>query len=54
MIRNLLIDELTKTLQDMVPQEHIDFARKILSDHGVPIEHSGADAYVSGKTTILR
>ena len=31
-------DELTKTLQDMVPQEHLDFARKILSDHGVPVE----------------
>ena len=38
-------DELTKTLQDMVPQEHVDFARKILSDHGVPVEGSGADAF---------
>ena len=27
---NLSADELTKTLQDMVPQEHVDFARKIL------------------------
>ena len=34
-------DELTKTLQDMVPQEHVDFARKILTDHGVPVEGSG-------------
>jgi NAD(P)H-dependent flavin oxidoreductase YrpB (nitropropane dioxygenase family) len=42
---NLSADELTKTLQDMVPQEHVDFARKILSDHGVPIEGSGADAF---------
>ncbi len=42
---NLSADELTKTLQDMVPQEHIDFARKILSDHGVPVEGSGADAF---------
>ena len=42
---NLSADELTKTLQDMVPQEHVDFARKILSDHGVPIECSGADAF---------
>jgi NAD(P)H-dependent flavin oxidoreductase YrpB (nitropropane dioxygenase family) len=42
---DLSADELTKTLQDMVPQEHIDFARKILSDHGVPIEGSGADAF---------
>ena len=37
-------DELTKTLQDMVPQEHLDFAKKILSDHGVPVEQSGEDA----------
>ena len=37
-------DELTKTLQDMVPQEHLDFARKVLADHGVPVEHSGEDA----------
>src|SRR6476659_2989971 len=42
---DLSADELTKTLQDMVPQEHVDFARKILSDHGVPIEGSGADAF---------
>ena len=28
----------------MVPQEHLDFARKILADHGVPIERSGDDA----------
>src|SRR3712207_2139989 len=38
-------DELTKTLQDMVPQEHADLARRILSDHGVPVEDSGADAF---------
>ena len=29
---------------DMVPQEHLDFARKILADHGVPIDHSDDDA----------
>ncbi|MET0899450.1 MAG: nitronate monooxygenase family protein [Mycobacterium sp.] len=34
---NLSTDELTKMLQDMVPQEHLDFARKILTDHGVPL-----------------
>ena len=34
---NLSVEELTKTLQSMVPQEHLDFARKILTDHGVPI-----------------
>jgi NAD(P)H-dependent flavin oxidoreductase YrpB (nitropropane dioxygenase family) len=33
----LSADELAKSLQDMVPQEHLDFARKILTDHGVPI-----------------
>jgi NAD(P)H-dependent flavin oxidoreductase YrpB (nitropropane dioxygenase family) len=34
---NLSADELAKMLQDMVPQEHLDFARKILTDHGVPL-----------------
>ena len=33
---NLSAEELTKALQSMVPQEHLDFARKILADHGVP------------------
>jgi NAD(P)H-dependent flavin oxidoreductase YrpB (nitropropane dioxygenase family) len=33
----LSADELAKTLSDMVPQEHLDFARKILTDHGVPL-----------------
>jgi NAD(P)H-dependent flavin oxidoreductase YrpB (nitropropane dioxygenase family) len=32
--------ELTDTLRSMVPQEHLDFARKILADHGVPVEDS--------------
>ncbi|BCO35805.1 nitronate monooxygenase [Mycobacterium heckeshornense] len=31
-------DELKKTLQAMVPKEHLDFARKILADHGVPVD----------------
>ncbi|EUA35664.1 nitronate monooxygenase family protein [Mycobacterium xenopi 3993] len=31
-------DELKKTLQAMVPKEHLDFARKILTDHGVPVD----------------
>jgi NAD(P)H-dependent flavin oxidoreductase YrpB (nitropropane dioxygenase family) len=35
-------EELTKMLQDMVPQQHLDFARKLLSDHGVPTD-SGED-----------
>src|ERR1700710_1497654 len=30
-------DELAKMLVDMVPQEHLDFARKVLTDHGVPL-----------------
>ncbi len=29
-------EELEKQLQSMVPQEHIDFAQKLLADHGVP------------------
>ena len=33
---NMSAEELTKTLQHLVPQEHLDFARKILTDHGVP------------------
>ncbi|HEU4362961.1 MAG TPA: nitronate monooxygenase family protein [Mycobacterium sp.] len=40
----LSAEELTKSLQAMVPQQHLDFARKILADHGVPVEHSDEDA----------
>lgn len=29
-------DHLEQSLMDMVPQEHIDFAQKLLADHGVP------------------
>ena len=29
--------ELTKMLQAMVPKQHLDFARKLLTDHGVPV-----------------
>jgi len=29
-------DELAQMLRDMVPQGHLDFARKLLHDHGVP------------------
>ena len=35
---DLSTEELTKMLQDMVPQGHLDFARNLLKDHGVPIE----------------
>ncbi|MBM4509569.1 hypothetical protein GS421_10415 [Rhodococcus hoagii] len=34
---NLSADELTKMLQSMVPQATLDFGRKILTDHGVPL-----------------
>ncbi len=34
---DLSADELAKMLVDMVPQEHLDFARKILTDHNVPL-----------------
>ena len=29
---------------EMVPQEHLDFAKKILADHGVPIDDSDKDS----------
>ncbi|QKT12263.1 nitronate monooxygenase [Rhodococcus sp. W8901] len=38
---NLSADELTKMLQSMVPQETLDFARGILTDHGVPTPADG-------------
>ena len=34
---DLSAEELTKMLQDMVPQGHLDFARNLLLDHGVPL-----------------
>ena len=37
-------EELTKMLQDMVPQGHLDFARKLLADHGVPLADGGRGA----------
>jgi NAD(P)H-dependent flavin oxidoreductase YrpB (nitropropane dioxygenase family) len=40
---DLSADELTKMLQDMVPQAHLDFARKLMLDHGVPIPDEGED-----------
>ncbi|MEZ0364506.1 nitronate monooxygenase [Mycobacterium sp. pUA109] len=41
---NLSAEELTKTLQAMVPKEHLEFGRKILADHGVPVEDSADNA----------
>lgn len=40
---NMSTDDLTKMLQDMVPQRHLDFARGLLKDHGVPLPDSGED-----------
>ena len=37
-------DELAEMLRTMVPQGHIDFAKKLLADHGVPVEQSDGDA----------
>jgi NAD(P)H-dependent flavin oxidoreductase YrpB (nitropropane dioxygenase family) len=40
----LSAEELTKMLRSMVPQEHLDFAKKILADHGVPVDDSDESA----------
>ncbi|TCN43877.1 NAD(P)H-dependent flavin oxidoreductase YrpB (nitropropane dioxygenase family) [Rhodococcus sp. SMB37] len=40
---NLSADELTKMLQSMVPQETLEFARGILTDHGVPVPKGDDD-----------
>ena len=37
-------EHLTKMLQDMVPQQHLDFAKKILADHGVPTGDADSNA----------
>ena len=37
-------DELAEMLKKMVPQQHLDFAKKILADHGVPTAAADADA----------
>src|SRR3954451_7750109 len=36
-------DELADLLRKMVPQQHLDFARKILTDHGVPVADDGTE-----------
>ena len=41
---HLSAEELAKSLRAMVPQEHLDFAKKILADHGVPIDDSDEDS----------
>jgi NAD(P)H-dependent flavin oxidoreductase YrpB (nitropropane dioxygenase family) len=37
-------EELTESLRSMVPREHLDFARRILADHGVPVDDSNQSA----------
>lgn len=39
----LSADELTTTLQSMVPQGHLDFARNLLRGHGVPLPEGEDD-----------
>jgi NAD(P)H-dependent flavin oxidoreductase YrpB (nitropropane dioxygenase family) len=41
---HLSADELKKTLQSMVPRGHLDFAKRLLADHGVPVDDSGENA----------
>jgi NAD(P)H-dependent flavin oxidoreductase YrpB (nitropropane dioxygenase family) len=41
---HLSAEELEKTLQSMVPQEHLDFAKKLLADHGVPLDDGSESA----------
>jgi NAD(P)H-dependent flavin oxidoreductase YrpB (nitropropane dioxygenase family) len=36
-------DDLTKMLQDMVPQGHLDFARELMTSHGVPLQEGEDD-----------
>lgn len=40
---NLSAEELAEMLRKMVPQQHLDFARKLLTDHGVPLPDDGSD-----------
>ena len=37
-------EELAEMLKKMVPQQHLDFAKKILSDHGVPTADADSNA----------
>lgn len=36
-------EELAETLRKLVPQEHLDFGRKLLADHGVPVDEGTDD-----------
>jgi NAD(P)H-dependent flavin oxidoreductase YrpB (nitropropane dioxygenase family) len=39
----LSAEELTRMLRSMVPQQHLDFARSILTEHGVPVPDDGTE-----------
>jgi NAD(P)H-dependent flavin oxidoreductase YrpB (nitropropane dioxygenase family) len=40
---DLSAEELADALRKMVPQDHLDFAKKILADHGVPVDDADED-----------
>ena len=40
---NMSGDDLAEMLRSMVPQAHLDFARNLLVDHGVPLPEAGDD-----------
>ncbi|HET6966367.1 MAG TPA: nitronate monooxygenase family protein [Acidimicrobiales bacterium] len=40
---DLSADQLADMLRSMVPEGHLDFARKLLTDHGVPLPEAGED-----------
>ncbi|OBH15321.1 nitronate monooxygenase [Mycolicibacter terrae] len=37
-------EELAESLRKLVPQEHLDFGKKLLADHGVPVENADEDS----------
>ncbi len=43
MTSDLSPEELTEQLRSMVPKQHLDFARKVLTDHGVTLPEEGQD-----------
>ncbi|MCB1010466.1 MAG: nitronate monooxygenase [Microthrixaceae bacterium] len=43
MDEDMSADDLAKMLQNMVPPEHLEFARNLLLDHGVPIDSDDED-----------
>ena len=37
-------EDLADSLRKLVPQQHLDFGKKLLADHGVPVEGADADS----------